>query len=128
MIGFLLRLAASALGLWLASEIVAGVEIAGAPTLVGAAFLLGFVNAVVRPVLLLLTFPITILTLGLFLLVINALLLGLVAALLPGFSVAGFVPALLAALVVSATSWVASWYIGSSARREVIVVSRRSRP
>lgn len=128
MIGFLLRLSASALGLWLASEIVEGVEIAGAPTLLGAAFLLGFVNAVVRPLLLLLTLPITILTLGLFLLVINAVLLELVAALLPGFSVAGFVPALLAALVVSATSWLASWYIGNSARREVIVVSRRRRP
>ncbi len=128
MIGFLLRLAASALGLWLASAIVAGVEIASARTLFGAAVLLGFVNAVVRPVLLLLTLPITILTLGLFLLVINAVLLGLVAALLPGFSLAGFVPAVLAALVVSATSWVASWYIGSSGRREVIVVSRRPRP
>ena len=125
MIGFLLRLAASALGLWLASEIVAGVEITSARTLFGAAFLLGFVNAVVRPVLLLLALPITILTLGLFLLVINAVLLGLVAALLPGFSLAGFVPAVLAALVVSATSWVGSWYIGSSGRREVIVVSRR---
>ena len=127
MIGFLLRLAASALGLWLASEIVAGVEINSARTLFGAAFLLGFVNAVVRPVLPLLALPITILTLGLFLLVINAVLLGLVAALLPGFSLAGFVPAVLAALVVSATSWVASWYIGSSGRREVIVVSRRPR-
>ena len=123
MIGFLLRLAVSALGLWLASAIVPGVTIEGTPTLLGAAFLLGFVNAVVRPVLLLLTLPITIVTLGLFLLVINAGMVALVAALLPGFSLAGFGPALLAALVVSVTSWFAN--LGGSRRAEVIVVSRR---
>lgn len=121
MILFLLRLAVSALGLWLATAIVPGVEIADTPTLWGAAFLLGFVNAVVRPVLLILTLPITVVTLGLFLLVINAAMLGLVAALLPGFTIAGFGPALLAALIVSATSWLAS----VRDRSEVIVVSGR---
>jgi putative membrane protein len=128
MTGFLLRLLVSALGLWIAAALVPGVEIRDTPTLFAAAFLLGFVNAVVRPVLLILTLPITIVTLGLFLLVINAALLGLVAALLPGFAVTSFAPALLAALVVSVTSWFASWHIGPSGRSEVIVVSRRPRP
>lgn len=124
MIGFLLRLVVSALGLWLASEIVPGVEIEGARTLFAAALLLGFVNAVVRPVLLLFTLPITILTLGLFLLVINAAMLALVAALLPGFTLTGFWNALLAALIVSVTSWFASARGGG----EVIVVRRGVRP
>ena len=125
MIGFVLRLAVSALGLWLAAAVVPGVEIADTRTLVGAAVLLGFANAVVRPVLVLLTLPITLLTLGLFLLVINAAMLGLVAAVLPGFEILGLVPAVLAALVVGVTGWFASWNIGGSGRGEPIVVRRR---
>ena len=70
--GFLLRVLIVALGLWVASAIVPGVEIDDAGTLLIAALLLGIVNAFVRPVLVILTLPLTILTLGLFLLVINA--------------------------------------------------------
>ena len=129
MSGFLLRLAISALGLWLAAAIVPGVELAGTATLVAAALLLGFVNAVVRPLLVLLTLPITVATLGLFLLVINGIMLLGVSTLLPGFDVAGFRAAMLAALVVSITSGFASWQIGRSGmRREVIVVRRRRQP
>jgi putative membrane protein len=105
---FLLRAAIAALGLWLATEIVGGFSIATPGTLLLAALLLGICNALVRPVLVILTLPITVLTLGLFLLVVNAAVLGLVALLLPGFSIAGFIPALLGSLVVSVTGWIGS--------------------
>lgn len=109
--GFILRAAIAAVGLWLASIWVSGLNITDAGTLVLAALLLGVCNAVVKPVLLILTLPITVLTLGLFLLVVNAAMLGLVALLLPGFTIAGFLPAVLGALVVSITSMIGSLVI-----------------
>jgi putative membrane protein len=121
-IGFAIRLAITALGLWLAQRIVPGIEIQGTGTLVVAALLLGIVNAVVRPLAVLFTLPITVLTLGLFLLVVNAAMFGLVAGLLDGFQIAGFGAALLGSLLVSLTSWVASWYIGPRGRVELLVV------
>lgn len=105
---FLLRAAVAALGLWLATELVSGFTIASAGTLVLAALLLGVCNALVRPVLVLLTLPITLITLGLFLLVVNAAVIGLVALLLPGFTIAGFIPAVLGGLIVSLTGWIGS--------------------
>jgi putative membrane protein len=114
----------TALGLWLASRIVPGVRIADSGTLLLGALLLGVVNAFVRPVVVLLTLPITILTLGLFLWVVNAAMLGIVAWLLSGFHIAGLGSALLAALVVGVTSWLASWYIGPRGRYEVLIVGR----
>jgi putative membrane protein len=105
---FLLRTALAALGLWLATEVLSGFSMASPGTLVLAALLLGVCNALVRPVLVLLTLPITLVTLGLFLLVVNAAVLGLVALLLPGFAIAGFVPALLGSLIVSVTGWIGS--------------------
>ena len=122
MVGFLVRLAIAALGLWLAQELVPGIDIEGTGTLVAAALLLGIVNALVRPLVILLTLPITLVTLGLFLLVVNAAMLGLVAALLDGFHVSGFGAALLGSLVVGLTGWVASWYVGPRGRVEVLVV------
>jgi len=118
----------TAAGLWLASLLVSGIDIASGGTLLLAAFLLGIVNAVVRPVVVLLTLPITVLTLGAFLLFVNAAMLGLVAWLLSGFSVAGLLSALGGSLIVSITSWVASWYIGPKGRFEILVVERRSDP
>jgi putative membrane protein len=108
---FLLRAAIAALGLWLASRWVSGLVITDYMQLALAAILLGVANAVVKPVLVILTLPITILTLGLFLLVVNAALLGLVALLLPGFSIATFWAAVLGAMIVSATSIIASMVI-----------------
>lgn len=122
--GFLIRMVISAMGLWIASELVPGMEITGMRTLVVAAFLLGIVNAVVRPLIVILTFPITIVTLGLFLLVINAAMLGLVAWLLDGFMLDGFLAAVAGSLVVSATGWFASWYIGPRGRFEILMVRR----
>ena len=80
--GFLLRLAISAFGLWLASQLVPGVDIKGGWTLLFAALWLGIVNALLRPIVLLITLPFTLITLGLFILVVNAAMFGLVAALL----------------------------------------------
>lgn len=112
MTGFILRAVISAIGLWVATRWVAGLTIDDAPTLLLAGALLGVVNALVRPVAIVLTFPITLVTLGLFLLVVNAGMLALVAWVLPGFSVAGFWSALWGALIVSLTGWVGSWFIG----------------
>ena len=125
MLGLLIRLAIGAAGLWIASRLVPGMSIEGTGTLVLAAFLLGLVNAIVRPLAIVLTFPITIVTLGLFLLVVNAGMLALVAALLDGFQLAGFGSALLGSIVVSLTSSVANWTIGPSGRVEVMVVEQR---
>jgi putative membrane protein len=126
MIGFILRVATVALGLWVASKIVPGIEVRDGWTLLGAALLLGIVNAVVRPIAIILTLPLTILTLGLFLLVINAAMLGLVTLFIDGFKVSGFWSALFGAIVVSVTSWIASRFIGPRGRIEVTVEHRRS--
>ena len=120
MTGFILRAVIAALGLWLATEWVNGVHIDSAGSLVIAGILLGVVNAVIRPLAIILTFPLTIVTLGLFLLIVNAGMVALVAWLLPGFNLDGFGPAFWSALVVSLTSWVASWFIGPKGRIEVV--------
>ena len=125
--GFLIRMLVTALGLALAAALVPGIEIAGSVTLLAAALLLGIVNAVVRPLAVLFTLPLTLLTLGLFLLVINAAMLGLVAWLLDGFHIAGFFAALIGSLIVSFTSWIASWTIGPRGRVEILVVRRGER-
>jgi putative membrane protein len=121
MFGFLIRAAVVALGLWVASSIVPGIAFASTGTLIWAALALGVVNALVRPIMVVLTFPITILTLGLFLLVINGLMIELVAHFLAGFHVEGLWPAMLTSIVVSLTSWVISWLVGPSGY-EVYVV------
>jgi len=125
--GFLLRLLITALGLWLADTWLDGVQIQGMMTLLVAALLLGFVNAVVRPLIVILTFPITLITLGLFLLVVNAAMLGLVAALLPGFTISSLFSGIAAWLIVSATSWLAAQFIGPRGRYEVLAVERHDR-
>ena len=118
MIGFLFRAAIAALGLWLATRWVSGIVIDTPTTLLLAALLLGIVNAIVRPIAVLLTLPFTLLTLGVFLLVVNAAMLGLVALFLPGFAIKGFWAALLAAVIVSITGWIGSALIGSRAKVE----------
>ena len=113
MTGFLLRAVLTAIGLWLASVWVPGVSIDGVPTLLLAGLLLGVVNAIVRPIAFILTLPLTIVTLGLFLLVLNAAMVALVAWMLPGFHLyGGFRAALLTWLIVWLTGWVGSELIG----------------
>jgi putative membrane protein len=123
-LGFLVRAAIAALGLWLATAWVRGVEIDTPATLVLAGLLLGVVNAVVRPVAILLTLPMTVLTLGFFLLIINAGMIGLVAWILPGMHVAGFWSAFWTAVIVSGVSVVGSWFVGPKGKVEIIVRRR----
>ena len=125
MIGLLIRILVGALALWLAAAIVPGITVNGVWTLLAAALLLGVANAVVRPFVIILTLPITVLTLGLFLLVINAAMLGLVAWLLEDFTIAGFGSALLGAVVVGLVSWGAALFIGPRGRFEIVTVQRR---
>ena len=114
----------TAAGLALAAYLVPGIQLAGTGTLLVAALLLGIVNAVVRPLAIVFTLPLTVVTLGLFLLVVNAAMLGLVAWLLADFRISGFFAALAGSLVVSLTSWVASWTIGPRGRVEILVARR----
>jgi len=124
MVGFLLRAVITALGLWVASEILSGLTFDSTSKLVVAAILLGVVNAFVRPLAFILTLPITVVTLGLFLLVLNAGMVALVAWLVPGFQVAGFWTAVGASLIVSLVSWAASSVIGSNGRIEIVTAKR----
>ena len=110
------------LGLFLASTLIPGVNIVGTGTFVLAALLLGLVNGFIRPIAILLTLPLTIITLGLFILVINAAMFGLVAAMLDNFSVSGLFAAMFGALIVGITSTIASWYIGPKGQVEIYVV------
>jgi putative membrane protein len=120
MTGIVLRIVVVALGLWLAAEVLPGLSFAGAGTLLAAALLLGIVNAIVRPIAILLTLPLTLITLGLFLLVVNAGMLGLVALMLGGFQVDGFWTAVGASLIVSAVSWLASGLLNDKGKVEVM--------
>jgi len=122
--GILLRTLITMLGLFLASALIPGVTINGAGTFILAAILLGLVNAFVRPIALILTLPITLLTLGLFLFVINAAMFGLVASFLDGFLVSGFWAAIFGSLIVSLTSAMASWYIGPDGTVQVYVIRK----
>lgn len=124
MLGFLIRAAVVALGLWIATIWVAGVSIDTPETLILAGVLLGVANSVVRPIAVVLTLPMTIVTLGLFLLVINAGMVALVAWVLPGMHIAGFWSALWASVLVSLTSMVGSLLVGPKGRIEVIVKRR----
>jgi len=102
---FLVQVLVVGLLLYLVAKIVPGIEIDGCGYALLAGLVLGVINALVRPLLVLLTLPVTVLTLGLFLLVINALMLKLAAALAPGFRVRGFGAALLGALLLSIFSF-----------------------
>ena len=105
-------------GLWLAQKFVPGVHFADTQSLVIAALLLGVVNAVVRPIVFFFTLPITLVTLGLFLLVVNAGMIGLTAWLMDGFTVTSFWAALFASVVVGVTSWLGHMLIGPHEARE----------
>jgi putative membrane protein len=112
MMGFLLRAVITAIGLWLATQWVPRVHIDSIGTLILAGLLLGVVNAIVRPIAFILTLPITILTLGLFLFVLNAAMVALVSWLLPGFDAPWFKPVFLTSIIVWITGWIGSWLIG----------------
>jgi putative membrane protein len=119
-IGFILRALIAAAGLWIAAKIVPGIGVDSPIPLLFAALLLGIVNAIVRPILIILTLPFTIITLGLFLLVINGLMLELVAFFVHGFHVHGLISAILGSIVVGLTGWIGSWFIDSQGRLETV--------
>jgi putative membrane protein len=118
---FLVRALVAALGLWVADTLVEGISFDGGAWLLMAAVVLGLINAVVRPLAVILTLPITFLTLGLFLLVVNAGMLALAAWLLPGMHVSGFWPAFWAGIIVSLVSGIGSWFFGPKGGIEVHV-------
>ncbi|MGH7414300.1 MAG: phage holin family protein [Candidatus Rokuibacteriota bacterium] len=121
--GFIFRIIVYTLALLLAANVVPGIRLDGLTSALLAGLLLGLVNAIVRPILVLLTFPITLVTLGLFLLVLNAFCLWLVSVFVSGFHVTGFWPAFWGALLVSIVSWILTSLISDRGRVEVI--SRR---
>ncbi len=110
---FLLHWVITAASLWVASRLFRGVKFADTGSLVMAALLLGFANAIVKPLLIVLTLPLTFLTFGLFLLVINALMILLVARLVKGFKVSGFWTAFFASILVSVLSFAIGAFLPS---------------
>lgn len=122
--GLLVRWVMSALSLVLTAALLPGIEVSGVlPALVASAFL-GIFNAVVRPILLIITLPINLLTLGLFTLVINGLMLYCVAQVIKGVEILGFGWAILGALVLGLISWVLNLLIGDEGRIDVIDLKR----
>ena len=121
--GFLLRVVVNALAIMLAASVLPGIEVDGLIPALAAGVLLGLVNAFVRPILLILTLPITLLTLGLFLFVLNGFCFWLVAWLVKGFHVAGFGWALLGSFVVSVVSWIVTALVSDSGK--VVVITNR---
>ena len=122
MLGFWARFLVTALGLAVAALALSGIAFSGPLALALASLVLGFVNAGVRPLLIVLTFPFTVVTLGLFLLVVNAAMLGLSAWLVPGFTLTGFWSAFFGSIIVSITSAISSWYIGPKGNVEVLII------
>lgn len=116
--GFVVRLLITALGLWVADQLLSGITITGTGALIISALLLGVVNAIIRPIILVLTLPLTVITLGFFVLVVNGISLAIAAWLVPGFHVAGLWSATIGAIIVGVTGWAASAFIGGSGKIE----------
>jgi putative membrane protein len=123
--GFLARLFITAFGLWIADMLLAGVRFDGLAALWIAALLLGLVNAIVRPILIVLTLPFTLVTLGLFIFVINGAMVLLVSRLMPSFHVEGLWSAILASVLVGLTGWLANGFVGNRGTVEVWKASGR---
>ncbi len=114
MFGLLLRWAIVSAGLWVAAALISGISFSSTGALLVAALVLGILNAIVRPILIILTLPVTVVTLGLFLFVINAGMLKLTSAMVDGFQVEGFWSAVFGALVLSLVSLVLNMFISDS--------------
>jgi len=119
----------TALGLWVADQLLGGITITGTGALIISALILGIVNAIIRPIILILTLPLTVVTLGFFVLIVNGISLAIAAWLVPGFHVAGLWSATIGAIIVGLTGWAASAFIGGSGKiermRRVEVTGRR---
>lgn len=126
--GLILRLLINVLALWIASSLLSGIVADTGADLIWAAIALGLINALVRPLIVLLTLPFTLVTLGLFLLVINAAMLSLAAWFVDGFTVLSVLDAVLGALVVTVIGWAGSSFVGENGRIErldTVVMNRR---
>jgi putative membrane protein len=123
--GLWIRWLVLAFAILIASYLIDGIQVDGFLNAALAAAVLGILNAVVRPVLLLLTLPITVLTLGFFFFVVNAAMLKLASAVIPGFHVFGFWPAVFGSLMISLVSWLVNSFIGS--RGNVVYIRTESR-
>lgn len=122
---FLIHLATTALALWLASFIFRGIKFANNGALVMAAFLLGLANAFIRPVIIFLTFPLTVVTFGLFLLVINALMMMFVSSAVPGFRVSGFWTAFFASIFIAVLSFFVGLFIFQSGDHPIVMPTQQ---
>ena len=111
---FLIRWLVTTIAVFAAEKIIPGIHCHSAGALLGASLLLGIINAFVRPILLLLSIPFIIVTMGFFILVVNALMLMLVAQIIPSFSVDGFWSAFFGSIVISFVSWILSSFFRSS--------------
>ena len=116
MLGFIVQAVVTAIGLWASAKLVPGVEFTSTGSLIAAAIILGVVNAFVRPLMVILTLPLTIVTFGLFLLVVNAAMIGLTAMFLGGFVVDGLWAGIGAAIVTGVVSWIAGTAIPDDKR------------
>ena len=123
--GFLIRVFANALAILAAAYILPGIEVSGGLAVLAAGLVLAIINAVVRPVLIFLTLPFTLVTLGLFLFVLNAFCLWLTSWLVKGFEVHGCWPAVFGAMLVSVVSWLLNAFL--SDRGQVVVITRHKR-
>jgi len=125
MIGFFLRWSINLLALMIAARLIDGIRIQSLGMGILAAGILGVVNAVIRPVALLLSLPINLVTLGLFTLVINAFMLEFVAYLVPGFVIETFRAAFWGALIISIVSWLLNIFVGGDGRMVYIKTTRK---
>jgi putative membrane protein len=123
-VGFLIRVLVNGCAIYLIAQIVPGIAVSGILTALGAGLVLGLVNAIVRPILLVLTLPVTLVTLGLFLFVLNAFCLWLTAELVKGFEIHGVWAAVFGALLVSVVSWVLNGFVSDQGR--IVVITRRA--
>lgn len=110
---FLLHWGVMSLSLWIVSHLFKGIQFKDSSSLIISALLLGFANAIVKPLLIILTLPLTLITLGGFLLVINALMLQLVASLVQGFKLSGFWTAFFASMAISILSFLIGVFLSN---------------
>ncbi len=122
--GFVIRWLLSAVALAVTAWIIKGIEIHGIFSLLIATLVLGILNAIIRPILILLTLPINILTLGLFTFVVNAIMLLITASVVEGFEIHGFWSAFVGAIFLSIISTILTYIVSDSGKFEIIVVKK----
>lgn len=126
MTGFVTRLLITAFGLWMADVLLSGIHFDGIVSLWLAAALLGLVNAFVRPVVVFLTFPLTLFSLGLFLFVVNGAMVLFVGWVMPAFHIEGLGWAILASIVVGLTGWAANAFVGNRGNVEIWTIKTKN--